>query len=66
ATLVVVVGPPGPASAVRWTALALAVAAAAVAGATGARGRGRRVPLAATVLVAAVNVALLLASGRAL
>lgn len=66
ATLVVVVGPPGAASPVRWTALALAVAAAAVAGATGARGRGRRVPLAATVLVAAVNVALLLASGRAL
>ncbi|KQX69968.1 UbiA family prenyltransferase [Angustibacter sp. Root456] len=66
ATLVVVVGPPGPASAVRWGALALAVVAAGVAGATGARGRERRVPLAATVVAAAVNVALLLASGRAL
>ncbi len=66
ATLVVVVGPPGPAGSGRWAALALAVAAAAVAGVTGARGRSRLVPLAATVLVAAVNVALLLVSGRAL
>ena len=66
ATLVVVVGPPGPAATARWVALALAVAAAGVAGVTGARGRGRLVPLAATVLVAVVNVALLLASGEAL
>lgn len=65
-TLVVVVGPPGPATTARWVALAVSAAAAGVAGTTGARGRGRRVPLAATVLVAAVNVALLLASGGAL
>jgi hypothetical protein len=66
ATLVVVMGPPGPPDIARWVALALAVAAATAAGLTGARGRGRVVPLAATVLVATVNVALLLASGGAL
>lgn len=66
ATLVVVLGPPGPPGTARWVALALAVAAATAAGVTGARGRGRVVPLAATVLVAVVNVALLLASGGAL
>jgi 4-hydroxybenzoate polyprenyltransferase len=66
ATLVVVLGPAGPASGARWAALAVAVLAAASAGVAGVRGRGRRVPLAATVLVAAVNVALLLGSGGAL
>ena len=66
ATVLVVLGPPGRPSVASWAALALAAGAAVVAAVTGAQGVGRRVPLAATVLVAAVNVGLLLAAGGAL
>ncbi|MGN6302226.1 MAG: UbiA family prenyltransferase [Angustibacter sp.] len=66
ATLVVVVGPPGPTTGPRWAALAVAVAAAGAAAVAAAKDHRRHVSLAATVLVAAVNVALLVASGSAL
>lgn len=66
ATALVVAGPPGAPSPAAWAGLAVAAVSASVAAVTGARAVGRTLPLAATVLVAAVNVGLLLAAGDAL
>jgi 4-hydroxybenzoate polyprenyltransferase len=66
ATGLIAAGPPGPVSTPAWWALAAATVAAVVAAGSGTRARGRRLPLVATVVVAAVGVALLLASGGAL
>ena len=65
ASLVLAVGPPGPPGALGIAAVAVAVAAAVGAGVLG-RGPGSRAAFLGVLVVAAVDVALLLASGRAL
>jgi len=65
ASLVLAVGPPGPPGALGVGAVAVAVAVAVGAGVLG-RGPGSRAAFLGVLVVAAVDVALLLASGRGL
>ena len=65
ASLVLAVGPPGPPGALGVGAVAVAVAAAVGAGVLGRR-PGSRAAFLGVLVVAAVDVALLLASGRGL
>jgi 4-hydroxybenzoate polyprenyltransferase len=66
ASLLVVLGPAGPPGPWDWAALAVVAVLAVVAAGSATTSGRRRLPLLATVLVAAVDVVLLLAHGSAL
>lgn len=64
ATAVVVVGPPGRPSAVRWVGLAIVLAAVAIAVPAFWRHPGSRLPFGGLIAAVAVDVALLVAGGH--